>query len=1015
VGNTIMWNDVGPLAIGASTTLVVNFTAVASTMGAMHTNEVVATPTTPPMQPMVPPMTNGAPYQVEAMGYTLLKMMTSPTGGLATVNESLSFSITIANTGEVPLVTVPLSDTYDSTFILVTNAVPAPDVMVPGMVTWNDVGALPAGASTTVLVHALALTNTAGLMETNTAMTSPSVSTNYPPLPPMTSDAPYEVVDPPTVVLITDVRGYVTDEGGVFEWTTASEVGTVGFNVYRVAGNSRKQINPGFVPSSGLAQGGVYRLADGGIRAGGIYSYVIEEIESRGLRSYGPYSVYVAPDGGPTEAIRNTKTVRSKERSREAKNQPSLTGSGNILRISVLETGIYFLSADQLAARFDLPRWYVERMIRLGELELSNRGRRITFMNAEDDGGLYFHGEALDDIYEDENVYWLGWGRNPGLRVESGRGPGAVLGSRHQHRVHAEQDKFARPSLARSAEEDYWTWTSVLGSTNVAFGRDFSIDIDQLDPAGTQAGLTVRVFGGTDTGVKDEHHVVVKVNGAVVGGFRFSGIGSRTFTLPFNPGFLVEGENTINVRNNLGEGVPYSIIHVDAFDLTYPRRLVAVNDRVEFDAEGEVPHTVSGFTTDDIHLLDISRPGRPVFVSDARIEADGATWRATFVPLSAAGRYVAFARGGVRSPAGVSAVAPTTLTASDNRADYVIVTLEGWMTAAQELADYRQGQGLETMVVDIEEVYTAFNHGLAGPHAIKRFMQHATANWDLGPRYLLLIGDGTYDYKDYLRNGDNLIPPQMVKTPYGLFSSDMVFGDTTGDDYVPEVAVGRISAMTEAEVSAAVNKIRQYETASNPGSWVDQTLLVADNPDNGGNFDADSDALRRDAIPAKHVVDRVYLGDLTLTDARARLLAGIDSGAKLVNYVGHGGLTTMANEGLLTSADVAGLNNPDKLPMMTAMTCIIGRFSVPGFDSVGEDLVNRSNGGAIAVWAPTGLSLNHNATRLNRAFVGYLFSEDEPVLGDGVRQAMQLYSTSEHGSFMLQIYTILGDPALKLK
>ena len=47
------------------------------------------------------------------------------------------------------------------------------------------------------------------------------------------------------------------------------------------------------------------------------------------------------------------------------------------------------------------------------------------------------------------------------------------------------------------------------------------------------------------------------------------------------------------------------------------------------------------------------------------------------------------------------------------------------------------------------------------------------------PRFLLLAGLGTLDYKDYLGHGGNLVPPVMVSTPSGLFASDNALTDLT--------------------------------------------------------------------------------------------------------------------------------------------------------------------------------------------------------------------------------------------
>ncbi|MEM7392250.1 MAG: C25 family cysteine peptidase, partial [Verrucomicrobiota bacterium] len=743
IGNNITWTNVGPLLAGASTTLVVNFTAIGDTGAGDHTNVVVATPTTPPSDPPVPPMTSDAPYRVSAPGYTLNKSLTSPTSGVAIVSNALIFEIVIANTGNVDLVTVPVVDTYDEPFLDFVSSVPPPDGVASGMLSWVNVGPLVAGASTTIVVNVLGEMSTGGSNLLNNVVTTPTTPPTEPPVPPMTNDEPYEIIDPPTVALISDIRGYVSDDGTVIEWETASEVGTAGFNIYRLNGG-RVRLNTVLVPATSHAAGGVYQVVDPVAGEGDILSVEIEEIEARGRRVYGPFSVYIA--GAAPQARKagdDEKAVRSETRAAENAKREARTSSGNIVRIPVAESGMYTIGSAQLANLFDLPEWYVERMIRNGELELSCQGNRVTYVPAENGDGLYFQGEGIgDDLYETENVYWLGWGRNPRVRTVSGQDPDPVARGVFARRVRVEQDKQALPALAESPEEDFWVWKLVLAAAGDSPGRDFTVEVDAVDASGGHASLSIGLKGGSDTGVDGEHQPVIEVNGTEVGTGQFSGTDNVILTLSFDAGLLANGDNTVNVRGILDDGVTQSLFYVDHVQVDYPRSLTASADHLEFSVTGSDAVTVFGFSEEEINVLDISRSGRPSVVSETRVEAADGGFSVSFVPPTEDGRYVAFTVDGVRNASGVTAETPTSLTEAGNRADYVIITLGEWTAAAETLAAHRRNDGLETMVVDIEDIYTAFNHGLAGPHAIQRFLAHAHEHWALGPRYAVLVGDG---------------------------------------------------------------------------------------------------------------------------------------------------------------------------------------------------------------------------------------------------------------------------------
>ena len=135
----------------------------------------------------------------------------------------------------------------------------------------------------------------------------------------------------------------------------------------------------------------------------------------------------------------------------------------------------------------------------------------------------------------------------------------------------------------------------------------------------------------------------------------------------------------------------------------------------------------------------------------------------------------------------------------------------------------------------------------------------------------------------------------------------------------------------------------------------------------------------------------------------------------MFNYVGHGAWNRLATEGILTSADVASLTNAPRLPVVAMMTCTANRFDYPGYEYLGEALLNRTGGGAVAVWGPTGLSLNDPATELDKAFMAAWCQPGTVRLGDAIRQAAAAHAAQGGMRFDRDIYVLLGDPALKMK
>jgi hypothetical protein len=117
----------------------------------------------------------------------------------------------------------------------------------------------------------------------------------------------------------------------------------------------------------------------------------------------------------------------------------------------------------------------------------------------------------------------------------------------------------------------------------------------------------------------------------------------------------------------------------------------------------------------------------------------------------------------------------------------------------------------------------------------------------------------------------------------------------------------------------------------------------------------------------------------------------------------------------LANSDVLRLANGPKQPIFSVSTCWVGGFATPGFNTLGKLLVNQADGGGVAVWAPSGLSLNGPAVTLDGLVFQAMFGGTPQRAGDAIGQALRAYSTTSNPRFIADIYQFLGDPALALK
>jgi hypothetical protein len=191
--------------------------------------------------------------------------------------------------------------------------------------------------------------------------------------------------------------------------------------------------------------------------------------------------------------------------------------------------------------------------------------------------------------------------------------------------------------------------------------------------------------------------------------------------------------------------------------------------------------------------------------------------------------------------------------------------------------------------------------------------------------------------------------------------------------------------------------------------------MIADNADpDAGDFPADSDELST-FLPASLLPKKAYVGPLSAASVRSALLKSMSDGSLFMNYVGHGSVAQLADEGLFSTDDVDALTNSPRLPVVSAFTCLAGQYAMPGFDGLTEAMVKSSRGGAIAAWSSTASEQNSDSMILARhLFKGAFGPSRDVVLGEAVRAASVASAADGAPPSAVQTYNLLGDPALRI-
>ena len=428
-----------------------------------------------------------------------------------------------------------------------------------------------------------------------------------------------------------------------------------------------------------------------------------------------------------------------------------------------------------------------------------------------------------------------------------------------------------------------------------------------------------------------------------------------------------------------------------------------------------------------VELYDVTDPNAPALMTGYSVQAGTNGYSLSFQASNAAShRYLAGLPGTYARPAEITPYSPADLRSTANGADYLLITHTAFYTDVLPLAAQRSNQGLRVKVIDVQSIYDEFNYGIFDPKAIHDFLEYAYQNWQSpAPQYVLLVGDGNYDPRNYKATNETVfIPPYLLPVDPWLTetASDNRFVTVNGDDNLPDMLVGRLPVKTRDEAATLVTKILAYEQSPANVDWNGNVLFVADNPDLAGDFYSYSNVVANDNLPAGYTPRKVYYGSThtTIASAKTAILNEINAGKLMVNYVGHGSMMQWASENLLNNTSVPALTNSGKLPFFVSMACMTSYFFYPspaGYDysSINEALIKANNGGAIASWGSAGMGLASGQDFLNRGLYQAIFYNGQTRIGAAAVQAkLYLYAHSTSYTDLIDTYTLFGDPAMKL-
>jgi hypothetical protein len=813
-----------------------------------------------------------------------------------------------------------------------------------------------------------------------------------------------------------EATGY---DGGVYvHWRTGSEVSNLGFNLYRDEGGQRVLVNPQPIAGSALAAGPTTQLGAGGSYGWwdsgpgrGVARYWVEDIDLSGqTRLHGPFIVKHAggspPDRTPAALLSKVGDRQSGITQPVAITAPMPTGAAQrgpaaaqlagqaAIKLAVKREGFYgVMAADLVTAGLDV-------RTDPARLQLFVDGRQVPIGVKTDNRGaleaVEFYGVGLDTPSTDARVYWLVAGQQPGLRMEQVGGGGRPSSGGSFLYKAERKDRTVYFSALRNGERE-----NFFGAVVAIEPVDQSIVLRHIDfSAQGQASVEIALQGVS----LSEHRVWAYVNGAFAGELSFAGQSAAAAKFAIAQSMLREGDNQVRL---VAQGGPADISLVDYIRVSYYHSFTADDDALRLTAAGGQSVTVGGFSNRSVRVFDVTVADSVQEVK-ARVEPQKEGGFAVTVSAAGTGerRLLAVSDERAASPDRVVTNKLSNLNTSNHAADLVIITRGDFLSAFDALARRRVGQGLKVEMVDIEDIYDEFSYGHKSPQAVKDFLSYARTNWKVKPRYVLFGADSSYDAKNYLGLGDwDIAPARLIDTGLMETASDDWYADFNGDG-LADMSVGRLPVRTAAEASSVVAKIIGYEQ----GRGSEEMMLVADSNDTF-SFEGANTQLRG-LIPPGMRVNEISRGRLDIATARAQLIEAAMRGQKIINYTGHGSVDQWRG-GLLTNEDAALLGNSERASVFVMMTCLNSYGLDPALDSLAEALMKTERGGAVAVWASSGMTNPDAQAEMNQQLYRLVFGAggSQITLGELTGRAKAAISDRD----IRVTWMLIGDPTMKIR
>ncbi len=837
------------------------------------------------------------------------------------------------------------------------------------------------------------------------------------------------------------------------EWQTDIEFGHLGFEIYQENSNGVKQLQSRFIHQQKSNLANAVKNYTYQFNSSNNKSVWLADIDNKGNKKWhGPFAINSSLGTQVVDSKINWNSVKT-----PTENTSNSNALSDTLQVRVNKTGMQRISQEDLVqAGLDLTNHQPN------ELNISLNGKSIAlYINGnsiafDSTTSFDFYAQNINTLYTDSRVYKLSFTQDKVKRIKLNRQTqSSVMESWYW------QTEHYNPNLIydfSSPTNDPWRADKIATFANN--NKTILFPLDELSPlSSSKIKLDIEITGGidyqkppetyptdpnrcganhTDTtpGIPNDHCVELSLNGANYSELVFDGLSNYATSYQLDHSFAASGALAINLKTPGETGYTHDVVHIEDVAITYPRRLTAINDKLEFqlanstqihnelinqfgfekqaivDAPDRLNRNlpaikIDGFSSDKIIAYNLDS-GNNQRIANLKTQSTALGYSVSIPAIALTDRYWLSTEAALNKPQ---------LTAWHDAkkikqlaVDYIIISHPDFIETAQQLKELHINNGLSVEIVDINDIYQQFSESIIDPEAIRDFIKHINKNKALA--FVLLVGADNYDYKGYLSETHFSHIPSIYHAIDDIVRyapADSLYTDLN-DDNIPDIAIGRLPVRTVEELQLLIEKEINF---ANQTVTSLTSQFIADRQDEKHSYAQISNELHA-LVPHWNIITANRDDFTSDADTKQRILENFSQNPRLTTYLGHSGPRNWFSfPSAFTFNDIIDIDNSLSASVVMQWGCWNSYYVEPEANTMAHRFLFNNDKGAVAVFGASALTSVRSEKALATVILPQL-AKPNLTIGQAMLNAKKELAKQGDYRDVIIGWNLLGDPALKL-